>query len=231
MTATAIGSYATQSALAAQIGNGQTFSGADATLQGLICDRVNQFLESEMHAVHAPINSATYIYDGRGLRNLYLPFPVGSYGISGIRAATLVEVQAYSGAGYTMIDPGDYFLRGQATMAGPFRWLVLSDFPTGIYTRWPDGYATVRVTGTAGDAAIPDDLTMLALNIAQRAWNARQSGMQNVESLDENGRPMVARFFQVPDWRTLKRYTVPRDPTISGPNRPVAPLPLSRSNW
>jgi hypothetical protein len=231
VTATAIGSYATQTLLANLIGGGQTFDTADTTLQGLICDRVNQFLESEMHAVHAPISSATYVYDGRGLKHLYLPFPVGSVGISGIRAATLVEVQAYSGAGYETIAATDYFLRGQATQAGPSRWLVFSDKPLGVYSKWPDGYATVRVTGTAGDAAIPADLTMLALNIAQRAWNGRQSGMQNIDGADESGRPFIARYFQVPDWRTLRRYTVPRDPMISGVNRPSSPPALSRSNW
>jgi hypothetical protein len=232
VTATAVGSYATQSALAAMIGGGQTFDGTDTTLQGLICDRVNQLLESEMHQVAAPISSATYIYDGRGLRHLYLPFPIGaaSVGIGGLRAASLVEVQANTGAGYTTVAAGDYFLRGQAPMNGPFRWLVLSDLPTGLYNTWPDGYATVRVTATAGWAAIPDDLTMLALNIAQRAWNARQSGMQSIDGVDENGRPLVARFMGIPDWRTLKRYTVSRQSVIVGTGRTPA-LPLSRANW
>lgn len=233
MTATAIGSYATQSALAALIGGGQTFDTADTTLQGLICDRTNQFMESEMHQVVAPISSATYLYDGRGLRHLYLPFPAGAatVGIGGLRAATLVEVAAYTGASYDTIDATQYFLRGNASMAGPARWLVFSDRPTGLYQHWPDGYATVRVTATAGWAAIPDDLTQLALGVAQRAWNARQAGMQNVDALDENGRPVVARFFQLPDWRTLRRYTVPKDPLIAGAGRPTSPLPLSRANW
>lgn len=232
MTATAIGSYATQSALAALIGGGQTFSGADVTEQGLICDWTNQYMESEMHQVCAPISSATYLYDGRALRHLYLPFPVGTtVGIGGIRAATLVEVAPYSGGTYETLAASDYFLRGAHGPGGPFRQLVFSDLPTGSYTFWPDGYATVRVTGTAGWAAIPDDLTRLALTVAQRWWNARQSGFQSVDSVDENGRPMAAKFFALPEYRTLKRYTVPQQPVIAGQGRPPLLRPLSRSNW
>lgn len=230
MTATAIGAYATATLLQGLIGGGQTFDSADTTLQGLICDRTNQLLESEMHQVAAPISSATYLYDGRGTRHLYLPFPTTGPGIGGLRAATLVEVQSATGAGYTTVAAGDYFLRGQAGMTGPYRWLVMSDLPAGGYA-WPDGYATVRITATAGWTAIPDDLTQLALAIAQRAWNARQSGMQNVEAVDENGRPVVARFLSLPDWRTLKRYTVPREPLVAGARRNPAPLPLARANW
>lgn len=238
MTATAIGSYATQAALAAQIGNGQTYAGADVTLQGLICDRVNQYLESQMGQVVAPISSATYLYDVpphnvgptyrwfsstaispsfvAGPTHLFLPEPQGSAvpGIGGIRSATLVEVAPFSGGTYVTLDSRDYFLRGNAGMTGPFRWLVFSDHPVGSYRAWPEGYATVRVTGTAGWAAIPDDLTMLALGVAQRAWNARQAGYQNVEGVDEQGRPVVARFFQLPDFQTLKGYTLKRQQVL-----------------
>lgn len=228
---TATGAYATATLLQGLIGGGQTFDMADTTLMGLICDRVNQYLESEMRQVVAPISSATYVYDGRGLRHLYLPFPSSGVGIGGLRVASLVEVQTSTGAGYATVPAADYFLRSPAPMAGPFRWLVFSDLPSGSYNIWPDGYATVRVTATAGWTAIPDDLTMLALGIAQRAWNARQAGMQNVEGVDENGRPVVARFFQLPDWRTLKRYTVPREPLIAGVRRNPQPMPLSRANW
>ncbi len=233
MTATATGSYATQSALAALIGGGQTFDSTDVTLQGLICDRVNQYLESQLGQIVAPLSSATYLYDVQPHHNgptyrwfsstaispsfvagpihLYLPEPQGSsLSIGGIRAATLVEVAPYSGGAYVTLAATDYFLRGQAGMTGPYRWLVFSDHPAGSYRAWPEGYATVRVTGTAGWPAIPDDLTNLALVLAQRAWNARQSGYQNVDGVDENGKPIIARFLQLPDFQTLKSYTLKR---------------------
>ncbi len=225
MTATAIGSYATTAAFKTLVG---TTDDSDNTLIGLICDRVNQYLESEMHQVIAPISSATYVYDVKaqnapwhrwhygsavatsGPTHLFLPLPEGASteGIGGIRAAPLVEVAPYTGAAYTTLAATDYFLRDRAGVIGPYRYLVMSDQPTGTYHSWPAGFATVRVTGTAGWAAIPDDLTNLALVIVQRAWNARQAGYQTVEGVDENGKPVIARFLALPDYRTLKRYTL-----------------------
>lgn len=231
MTATAVGSYATTAAFKTLAG---ITDNSDDTLIGLICDRVNQYLESQMGQVVAPISSAAYLYDVpphhngptyrwfsstaispsfvAGPIHLYLPEPQGSStpGIGGIRAATLVEVAPNSGGTYVTLAATDYFLRGQAGMNGPYRWLVFSDHPAGSYRAWPEGYATVRVTGTAGWPAIPDDLTNLALVLVQRAWNARQSGYQNVEGVDENGRPIVGRFLQLPDYQTLKGYTLKR---------------------
>ena len=75
MTATAIGAYAT-TALFKELA-GITASDDD-TLIGKICDRGNQVLESEMGQVVAPISSATYLYDGNGLKRLYLPLPPAS---------------------------------------------------------------------------------------------------------------------------------------------------------
>jgi hypothetical protein len=228
VTATAIGAYATAAAFKTLAGITDT---SDDTLIGLICDRANQYLESQMHQVVAPISSATYVYDvsqhhrpryvhthgiaalqgtALGTGWLYLPTPEGAAteGIGGIRATTLVEIAPYTGADYVTVPSGDYFLRGRSGIIGPYQWLVMSDHPTGTYRAWPVGFATVRVTGTAGWAAIPDDLTNLALVLVQRAWNARQSGYQNVEGVDEQGKPIIARFLQLPDYQTLKRYTL-----------------------
>lgn len=213
MTASAIGSYATTALVKQLIG---TTDSADDTLIGLLCDRGNSVLEGMMGQVVAPIASATYLYDGDGLSHLYLPTPVNSSpGIGGLRAVTLVETATYTGGTYGTVTATDYALRGRAPNGGPYRYLVFSDRPTGTYRSWYSGRETVRVTGTAGWSAIPDDLTQLALALVQRAWNARQTGYQNVEGVDENGRPIIARFLALPDYLTLKRYTV-KQPQVFG---------------
>lgn len=208
--ATATGAYATAALFKENAG---ISASDDDTLLGKVCDRVNQYLESEMGQVVAPISSATYLYDGNGLRHLYLPTPPASApAIGGARAITVVEVAPATGGTFATIADTDYFLRSRAPGNGPFRYLALSD--AGATHRWPKGYANVRLTQTAGWAAIPDDLTQLALSVVQRAWNARQSGYQNVEGVDENGRPIVGRFLALPDYQTLKRYTLRREQVI-----------------
>lgn len=207
MTATAIGSYATATALKTLIG---ITDSSDDTLLGLICDRVNQYIESQTKQVLAPISSATYKYDGNGSGWLFLPQPVdgATKSIGGLRAITLLEFAPYTAGTYETITSGDYFLRDRHGINGPYRWLYMSDKTTGTYNTFPEGYATVRITGTAGWAAIPDDVTEMALSVAHRAWNARQSGQQNLIGADDMARPFVAQYFDPRDRATLKAYTV-----------------------
>lgn len=208
--ATAIGSYAT-SALVQEL-LPATLSGADATLLGKICDRVNQYIETRTRYPVAPIASATYLYDSDGLRRIFLPRPASKgdgsavTAIGGIRAATLVEVATQTGGDFSELDDADWFLRGRANLAGPYRWLLLSDKPIGTTHCFPRGIATVRVTGSAGWDAIPDDLTETALVIAQRAWNAHAVGQQDVTGNDEQGQPLVSRFVSGRDKETIMNY-------------------------
>jgi hypothetical protein len=210
--ATATGAYATATLFKELAGITAT---DDDTLIGKVCDRVNAWIETQTKQVLAPITSAVYLYDGNGLRHLYLPAPPASApAIGGARAVTLVEVAPATAGTFETIASTDYFLRSRAPGAGPYRYLVLGDVVAGTYSTWPEGMANVRVTMTAGWAAIPDDVTQLALAVVQRAWNARQSGYQNIDGLDENGRPVVARFFALPDYATLKTYTLRREQVI-----------------
>lgn len=198
---TAIGAYATAAALKTLANISDS---ADDSLIGSICDRVNQYIETTTGRVLAPISSTTYLYDGDGTNTLFLPLPTDKAPIGGIRALTLVEIALYTGASYTTVTSGEYFLRNQLGMTGPYQRLMLSD--KGTYRTFPPGYATVRLTGTAGWAAIPDDITDVALVIAQRAWNARQVGYQDVAGVDEMGRPSVARFVSGRDKEILRSY-------------------------
>jgi len=171
---TAIGSYATASALKTRAG---ITDSTDDTLLGTICDQVNQYIESRTHRVLAPISgTATYYYDGDGSPSLFLPLPVSSPPIGGIRAVVTLEVASYTGAAYETVPTADYFLRSRVGMTGPYERLVMSDVPTGSWSYFPVGRNTVKISATAGWAAIPDDITDVALTAATRAWFARQSG-------------------------------------------------------
>jgi hypothetical protein len=214
MVATAVGSYATATALKQMVG---ITDSTDDTLLGLICDRVNQYIESTCKQAIAPITSATYTYDGHGLRRIFLPMPIsvtvasppaGSTlaGIGGMRAVTVVQLAPYTAGTFETLTATDYSLRGRFGVSGPYRWLLLTDKPAGSYSTYREGLSTVKVTGTAGWAAIPDDIIETALSIAARAWNARQ--MQEVVGTDEQGIPVVANYVSGRDRETLRRYTL-----------------------
>ncbi len=204
MVATAIGTYATTAALKALIG---TTDSDDDSLLGTICDRVNQWVESLTLQPISPISSATYLYDGDGLRRVYLPIPTtaATKGIGGARAISLLEIAPTTGGTFGTIASTDYFVRGKDGVLGPFVWLVLSDLAAGDYRTFPKGLANIRVTMTAGWAAIPDDLTMTALNVAHRAWNARSTGNQSGAGNGEEGQP-ISIFATREDVRLVRTY-------------------------
>lgn len=202
---TAVGSYATTSAFKAYAG---ITTSANDTIIGLLCDRVNQYMESFMRQSVAPIGSTTYLYDGNGLTHIFLPLPVDEtlLGVGGLRAVTLVEVASQTGGDFSTLDAGDYYLRQRFGVAGPYRWLVISDQPSGSFHTWPKGRSNIRVTGTAGWTAIPDDLTEVALNLVQRAWNARESGQENITRMDPMGAPYIANLVSGRDRDVMRFY-------------------------
>lgn len=201
---TAIGSYATAAAIKARTA---ITDAVDDTVIGLICDQINQYIETKTRRVLAPISSASYTYDGDATRRLYLPFPTNAPPIGGIRSITLVECQYYTTSGYLTVAANQYFLRQRVGMTGPYERLLFTDFAIGVFANWPRGYDTVRITATAGWAAIPDDVTELALTAATRAWHAVQAGQTDIIGTDEMGRPLVSRFFSARDLETLATYS------------------------
>lgn len=203
--ATAVGSYVTSALMKTRAG---ITDSTDDTLLGVICDQVNSFIESSTGRVLAPISGTpTYLYDGDGSQKLWLPQTTTAF-VGGVRTVTLLEVADYTGDAYATVTAGDYFLRGLTGPAGTYQWLWLSDRPTGTVTHFPGGFATVRVTGTFGYAAIPDDIAEVAVTIAVRAWHARENGQQDIVGTDEFGRPVVSRFVSGRDRDTLRRYTL-----------------------
>lgn len=214
--ATATGTYATVALLKARLFAAGVTDTADDALLGTIVDQVNQFIESPQGCgrIIAPISSATYLIDGDGTGRIYFP--------KGIRAVTDLQVGSYSGATKDVIASTDYHLRPLAyerTPGWPAFWLELSDHPVGTRRYFGRGYETVSLTCTAGWAAIPDDLTDVALTTATRAWHARQSGQADIVGSDDTGAPLVSRFVAPYHWAALRAYRIKQPAVISG--RPV----------
>ena len=202
MTATAIGSYATAALLKSRLG---VTDSTDDTALTSICDQVNAYIEGPQACgrVIAPVASTAIKLDGDGTRTLHFP--------PGIRTVSLLELADYTGAAYATVAATDYFLRpGPATLAPgwPYTRLVLSDHPAGTHWVFPVGMDTVRMTATTGFAAIPDDITDVALTAATRAWHSVQSAQTDIVGTDDMGRPMVSRFFSTRDLGTLRAYSV-----------------------
>lgn len=201
--ATAVGSYATLADLKTRANLGTATT--DDTLLGDICDQINGYIESPAATgrILAPISGTpAYTFDGDGGTVLWFP--------TGIRTVTTLEVALYTGATYATVGTADYFLRPHEQdrdNGWPALRIEFSDRPTGSYARFPVGYDTVRVTGTFGWAAIPDEITEIALVAAVRAWHARESGQTDIVGTDEFGKPLVSRFFSARDYATLKSYS------------------------
>lgn len=201
--ATALGSYATTAAVKARLFAAGVTDTTDDTLIGTICDQANGFIESSEGAGRAlaPISSATYLIDGNGSNAFYFP--------NGIRAISALSVGDFTGDSLDLLDSGDYYLRplSQDREVGwPAMWVYLSDRPASGRRFFPEGFATVSMTATTGWAAIPDEITNVALTLAVRMWHGRQSGQADIVGNDENGSPVVSRFLSSQDLRTLKRY-------------------------
>ena len=200
MTATAVGAYATATALKARLGISDT---TDDTVLTSLCDQVNQYIETKTGRVIAPLTSATYLIDvDEETECLHFP--------RGIRTVSSMTVKRYTG------DPSpitlaatDYFLRPstQDRRPGwPAMWIELSD--RGQLYEFPEGFDIVSMTATTGWDAIPDDITDVALTAATRAWHGVQDGQQDIVGTDEMGRPLVSRFFSARDLETLRTYSV-----------------------
>lgn len=202
--ATAVGTYATLADVKLRLGLGTATTDDDALLQDL-CDQVNGWIESTTGRVIAPY-VGTYTFDG------YDALDNGTFTVrSGIVALTGLEIAPSSGGTFATIPATDYYLSPSAANREPgwpaFR-VVLTDAPVGAnpYPYFPSGYQNVRMAGTFGWSAIPDEVTDIALTTTVRAWHARQAGQADIIGTDEYGRPLVSRYVAGRDRQTLSRF-------------------------
>lgn len=206
--ATAIGTYATTAAVKARLLAAGVTDTTDDALIGTICDQVNGTVEWKTGRVLAPVASAVYTYDGysesviHGAKALFVRI--------GLRAVSLLRIADSTGDTWNTVASTDYYLRpvSQEREPGwPATELWLSDEPAGNYTHFPRGFANIEVTATTGWAAIPDEITGVALTLAVRAWHARQAGQTDIIGTDETGAPVVSRLLSLEDRRILSGYT------------------------
>jgi hypothetical protein len=195
--ATALGTYVTLADLRTRLG-----LSVDATRDALltqIVDETNQWIESYAGRVLGPVASATYTFDGGGpeVRDIYTL----DLTRLGVREVTLLETATTTGGAFSTVDSADYFIRPLNQPNGePATHIHLN---SGAFY---SGFGTVRVTMTAGFAAVPDDVRGVAIAIATRAWHGRQSGQADVVGNTETGEPLVTKIVAPEFKRTLDRY-------------------------
>lgn len=152
------------------------------------------------------IDTATsHTYDGydavRNRRCLLVP--------RGVRSLTSLEVAATTGASFSTVTAGDYFLRPtdqDRTPGWPATELWLSDV-AGSYAQFPAGYANVRLNGTFGFASVPYRVQEVCLNLVVRMYASRQAGQADlVGSGGEGGMPVVSTFMSKRDRDTLDGF-------------------------
>lgn len=196
---TAIGAYATASVIKAQLGIADS---ADDTVLGNVCDRINGYIELRTRRVLAPVGSATFLIDVEETGRRHFDFP------RGIRAVSDLSVGTHTGATRTALASTEYFLRPLAPdrLPGwPATRVVLSDL--GSLRVFPKGFEVISMTATTGWAAIPDEITEVALTAATRMWHSIQSGQADLVGTDEMGQILVSRFFSPRDLETLRTYS------------------------
>lgn len=202
--ATATGSYIATAGLKTRLG---ITDSTDDTLLGTICDQVNQFIESKTGRILAAITLTAATFDGNDAveEGRCLPFP------QGIRSISLLEVAPNTGGTFTTVASGDFFLRPVSTKRSP-GWpateIWISDVPSSstTYPYFPPGYDNVRITGTAGWAAVPDDVVAVAYSLGTAAWRARGAGGGDSFTIGTDGSRTFERMLSEKDRRTLEKY-------------------------
>ena len=172
---TAIGAYATASALKTRIAISDT---TDDTTLSNVCDQVNQYVETKTGRV---------LGRSRPPSSCSTATARASCATLAIRAVSLLECAEYTerplyGRGVAVL-PAPRPRRPPSRLA--VHPLEFTDIATGTFTSFPRGFDTVRMTATTGWTAIPDDITELALVAATRAWHAVESGQQDIVGTDD----------------------------------------------
>ena len=202
---TAVGQYATLELLKERLDPKAQYTWApvEDVLLGKIVDETNQWIESFTETVLAPFVYVDALFDGfRWPRGPVLERGRSLLLLRGIREVTSLEVATGTGAGYAaasgyVLRPGEY----EREPGMPADRLTLT---SGTFA---EGYATIRLSGAGGPAAVPDHVRGVAITIAERAWLASKSGRADeVATMDPDGSMVVTRYVTAEDKRKLERY-------------------------
>jgi len=174
-------------------------------------DQITAFMRGFTRRRLTPDPATEYIVDGyRAMRHgTLLRFP------HGIQALTELAIAAWTGEAFEVIPAGDYFLRpveAEREDGWPATELWMSDNPSAAnpHAVIPPGYANVRLRGTFSWAITPPELETVAGNLLVAV--ARTGGSSGGETVTVNldGERTFSRALSLEDYRTLKRYRVPR---------------------
>lgn len=204
--ATATGTYITSTTLKRRLG---ITDSTDDTLIGEIVNEVNQFIETRTGRILSPVTHTAVLFDGydaiEGGRCLHIP--------QGIRSISLLEVTATTGGTFSTVPSTDYFIRPTAHERDP-GWpgteVWMTDIPSAANSLpvFLPGYANIRLTGTGGWAAVPDDIAAIAMRCGVSAWRGRSSSGTDDFSAGTDGERTFSAALSGKDWKTLERYRV-----------------------
>ena len=131
---------------------------------------------------------------------------------NGIVAATSVEVALYTGGPFSLIPGTDWYIRPtplEREPGWPGTELWMTNIPSGGNTTpyFPPGFANVRVAGSFGWPAIPEEIASIAQIVTVSAWRNRSAGGGDSVTVGLDGERTFERFLGYEDKRTLARFT------------------------
>lgn len=171
------------------------------------CVEATALIKGFTHRDLAPTTLTAALYDGYDAvedgRCLLIP--------DGIRSISLLEIATNTGATFTTVASGDYFIRPTAQERDP-GWpgteVWITDIPSSSTTTpyFPPGFANIRITGTGGWSATPDEIASVALNTVVAKWRGRGAGGGDTFTIGGDGERTFTRYLSFEDKATLKRY-------------------------
>ena len=202
--ATATGTYITTASLKRRMA---ITDADDDTLVGEIVDGVNQFIETYSGRILSPTTLTAVTFDGyEALEDGRLfPFPWG------IQTISLLEIAPNTGGTFTTVAAGDIFLRPVATQresGWPATEIWISDIPSSstTYPYFPAGFGNVRITGTGGWAAEPDDIIAVGHNLGVTDYRGRSAAGGDRFTIGADGARTYERMLTAKDRAILDRY-------------------------
>src|SRR5262245_20998699 len=206
---TASGSYATLANVKARMAqSGVTFGTNDDTILTTLCNQTNGWIEGKTGRVIAPITYTNALFDGFDALEdgKLLVFP------RGLRSVSLLEIAPFTGGTFATVPPSDYFIQPESNNRDP-GWpgteLWLTNIPSASNASpvFFPGWQNVRLTGTGGWAAIPDEIAGLAEKLVVAAYRARASGGGGSVVIGSDGSRVIERSLDAQDWHLVNSYT------------------------
>lgn len=196
-------SYCTTATIKARIG---ITNSTDDTPIGVIASEVNGWLESKLTFPVGPISSEERLFDGNAVRCRDGFYVIPCYPF-GVRAISAVRTATETGGSYTAQTASDVVIR-------PHSWERETDWPgfemwikdSASWTWTTSGLDVNGVTATWGWAAIPDELSSIAIRLGVARWRRRSAGSAQYATSEDVMGEVAAEEMAVSDWATINKY-------------------------